>query len=244
VATPAKVKTRTLADCEAVIERGLKSFLEVGHALAEIRSSQLYPERYDSFDAYCAERWGFTRQRATQLTEAAEVVNLVVTDVTTKSPLTEFVARPLAALKANPDLLRQTWSAIGQASETPTAALVAAVVSRAKVAITSASQDLSEFLATIVEQELEKIEAEKARKAAAGDEPRVPAPTTSRDPQHVLFACLDEISKLPHPKEMFDQIEPVNYSELDPLDLATDYLVELRSRWNVHRAESAKLLTG
>ena len=41
--------------------------------VAEIRDSKLYREHYQTFDAYCNERWGWTRQRAYQVISAAEV---------------------------------------------------------------------------------------------------------------------------------------------------------------------------
>ena len=66
-----------LAELEAVIERGLATFVEVGLALLEIRGSRLYLETYPSFDAYCRERWGWSRQRGYQLMDAAKVSTVV-----------------------------------------------------------------------------------------------------------------------------------------------------------------------
>jgi hypothetical protein len=68
----------TLADLEARIERGLRTFIEVGSALLEIRDRRLYRETgYTEFDAYCRERWGFSRQHAHRQIEAAEVAGLL-----------------------------------------------------------------------------------------------------------------------------------------------------------------------
>jgi hypothetical protein len=53
--------------CERKIERAIKNFTEAGEALSIIRVDKLYRSEYPSFDAYCKERWGFTRQRANQL---------------------------------------------------------------------------------------------------------------------------------------------------------------------------------
>lgn len=66
-----------LADCEQRIERGLKTFIDVGQALAEIRDSRLYKGSHDTFEAYCSERWGFTDRRARQIMEAAEIGTMV-----------------------------------------------------------------------------------------------------------------------------------------------------------------------
>ena len=44
----------------------------MGEALAAIRDARLYRQTHDTFEAYCKERWGFTRMRASQLISAAE----------------------------------------------------------------------------------------------------------------------------------------------------------------------------
>lgn len=62
-----------LADCEQRIERGLKTFVEVGTSLATIRDNRLYRAEFGTFEAYCAARWGFTDRRARQIMEAAEI---------------------------------------------------------------------------------------------------------------------------------------------------------------------------
>jgi hypothetical protein len=67
----------TLADCEAVIERGLTTFVEVGEALATIRDARLYKDTHGTFEDYCRERWGFSRRHSNRLIEAAEVVGIL-----------------------------------------------------------------------------------------------------------------------------------------------------------------------
>jgi len=62
-----------LAELETVIERGQRTFVEVGKALAEIRDSRLYKEEFGTFEDYCREKWGWTRVRAYQLIDAAGV---------------------------------------------------------------------------------------------------------------------------------------------------------------------------
>jgi phage N-6-adenine-methyltransferase len=115
-----------LADCEAVIERGLATFIEVGHALLEIRDSRLYRETYCTFEDYCRERWGFSRPRAYELMHAAEVVSAIAD---TQGPRNEAVARELAPLRKEPEQLRETWAeAIEQHGPQPTAAQVREVV--------------------------------------------------------------------------------------------------------------------
>lgn len=87
-----------LEECEQVIERGLTTFVEVGGALAAIRDGRLYRASHGTFEDYCRERWGFSKRRANQLVEAAEVVaelgTIVPTD--TSAITNEGQARALA----------------------------------------------------------------------------------------------------------------------------------------------------
>jgi hypothetical protein len=64
-----------LADCEKRIEAGIKTFIEVGSALAAIRDSRLYREFHNTFEDYCQARWGIRRQRANELITAARMVD-------------------------------------------------------------------------------------------------------------------------------------------------------------------------
>lgn len=47
-----------LCQLESTIEAGLKTFVEVGSALMEIRDSRLYRQEFGTFEDYCRERWG------------------------------------------------------------------------------------------------------------------------------------------------------------------------------------------
>lgn len=60
---------------EKTIKSGVSHFVKVGMALAEIRESKLYRDRFKTFEAYCQNKWKFTRMRAHQLIEAADVSN-------------------------------------------------------------------------------------------------------------------------------------------------------------------------
>lgn len=75
---------QSLARCEAIIARGVQTFVEVGEALTEIRDGKLYRMQYQTFDAYCKERWGIGSSRARQLIGASAVARQVetVTNVT------------------------------------------------------------------------------------------------------------------------------------------------------------------
>ncbi len=89
---------RSLEQCEAVIERGLRTFLEVGAALLEIRDGRLYRQDYGTFEDYCRDRWGFSRVQAHRLIEASEVVAMLPIGDTTHLPRNEAQARELARI--------------------------------------------------------------------------------------------------------------------------------------------------
>jgi len=91
------IETNRLSTCEAVIERGLKTFYEVGAALAEIRDARLYRQSHGTFEDYCRERWGMTRRRANQLIEATSIYD-TIGDLGTMVPTSERQIRPLAGL--------------------------------------------------------------------------------------------------------------------------------------------------
>ena len=94
----------SLPHYEAVIERGLKTFCEVGEALLAIRDGRLYRENHSTFEDYCTSRWGMTQRRAYQMMDAAKVIhnleshNLESCTIVQLLPATESQARPLAAL--------------------------------------------------------------------------------------------------------------------------------------------------
>lgn len=97
---------RTLEEREAIIERGLGTFREVGNELAAIRNLGQYLEAgYTRFQDYLEERWGISRRRGYQLIDAAEIANSVCTVVHTDAPTSERVARELAPLKDDPEAM-------------------------------------------------------------------------------------------------------------------------------------------
>ncbi len=85
--------------CENIITRGMKTFIEVGNALSEIREDRLYRASHGTFDEYCRDRWGWTSSRARQIIGAAETVTNV-TAIGGTAPGTESQARELAGLTA------------------------------------------------------------------------------------------------------------------------------------------------
>ncbi len=144
----------SLAYHEAIIERGLTTFVEVGEALLAIQQERLYRDGYASFDQYLAERWHMTRQRAHQLIGAAEVSAVVSTMVDTTQPATERQARELAPLIRNefreqPEVIREVWSGIVETAERTEMPITSA-------AIRSAVRERVKSMAQESEEEIQK----------------------------------------------------------------------------------------
>ena len=96
-----------LIQLENAIEVGLRTFVDVGNALLEIRDSRLYRLTHGTFEDYCRVRWGFTRMRASQLISAAEVIENLGVNNCLQTPATESQARPLTVLE--PAQQREAW---------------------------------------------------------------------------------------------------------------------------------------
>lgn len=142
----------SLSYCEEVIERGLRSFTEVGLALMTIRDGRLYRASYPTFEAYCANRWGFSRVRAHQLIEGADITR-ALTAVNSPAPVNEAQARELNGLEPEvaAEVMRQ---AIDATDGKPTAPVLREVrdriapkpVSPAPAAVwTSATEALASY---------------------------------------------------------------------------------------------------
>ena len=104
-----ELATRTFTELEAIIERGLTTFVDVGTALMEIRDGLLYRQTHPEFDDYCRERWGMSRFYAHRLIAASEVVHSLPIG-NTPAPVRETQVRELA--KAEPEQRAETWQAV------------------------------------------------------------------------------------------------------------------------------------
>jgi hypothetical protein len=88
---------RSLDELEHVVREGLATFIDVGLALVEIRDRRLYRDAgYMSFERYCRERWGWSRQHAYRLIDGAQVASLV--SPIGDAPTNEAQARELGPL--------------------------------------------------------------------------------------------------------------------------------------------------
>lgn len=119
------IEQTQLQDLEAVIEKGLQTFFDVGSALGEIRSQRLYRASHETFEEYCNERWGMSRSYASRVIGAADVVSNLLPIGNNGDPLpaNESQARPLVGLE--PEQQQEAWTTAVKATDgKPTAAAV------------------------------------------------------------------------------------------------------------------------
>jgi phage N-6-adenine-methyltransferase len=120
-------ETETLTKLEAVIERGLATFVDVGNALLSIRDSKLYRESHTTFEDYCRERWQMSKTNANRLIQAAEVTeNLTPFGVIL--PTSESQARPLTRLEPEEQIVAWEKAVSTASNRKITAAHVQSVV--------------------------------------------------------------------------------------------------------------------
>jgi hypothetical protein len=115
-----------LAGCEARIETGLKSFADVGAALAEIRDAQLYRLEFGSFEEYAEARWELSRKRAYDQVAAAAVVSQICDKKRSDLPPPAIESHAAALVKVPEDRRAQVWEkVIATTGGKPTAKAVA-----------------------------------------------------------------------------------------------------------------------
>jgi hypothetical protein len=126
-----------LRQLEAIIQRGLETFFEVGRALEEIRSSRLYRQTYPTFAAYVRDRWAISLSRANQLALSMRVAEnllgagVIESDVVQSRP--EAFFRPLSRL--SPELQIASMELIQKLEPAPDTGLVKEVVGCVRSAI-------------------------------------------------------------------------------------------------------------
>jgi hypothetical protein len=101
-ATMVAIETRWQT-LEGVITREMGSFIAVGKALATIRDQRLYRQEFNTFLAYCSERWGMGKNYANRLITGSQVATNLVPHGTLCTPCeiqptNEYQVRPLTIL--------------------------------------------------------------------------------------------------------------------------------------------------
>lgn len=113
------------AECEAQVERGLSTFVEVGTALERIREGRFYRTTHDTFGLYCTERWGMHYRHANRLIEAAATVEAL--GPMGPTPTTERQARELSGLAPE-----EAAEVLTEANETTGGNMTAAAIAAAR----------------------------------------------------------------------------------------------------------------
>jgi ParB family chromosome partitioning protein len=139
-----QLKQATLQDLEAKIETGLKTFVEVGLCLLEIRDRKLYKEQgYSRFEDYCQEKWGWSKTHVNRNIEAAKTAAILTPMGVI--PATERQARELAPLiKTNEQEAIEIWREIKEKhGDNVTAQIIRdAVQDKLKPSITEKTQEI------------------------------------------------------------------------------------------------------
>ena len=197
------VESDNLLLYESIIERGLKTFVEVGGALLAIRESKLYRQGYGTFEEYCQERWGMQRNYANKMIAASEVVQNLGTIVPIL-PATESQARPLTQLE--PEEQAAAWQ---QAVETApngkvTAAHVQQVVDEYKA---STHDEYYESLAESLAEDEEGYDWQEDEDDALPVQPAQtsPAATTQPSSMDVHYSSKDHTWETP--QSLFDLLD-------------------------------------
>jgi hypothetical protein len=112
-----------------------RAFHEAGTALRELRTRRLYRSTHKTFEEYCRDRFGYSRQNANYFIAGASVVDNLM-NLTTNCcqilPTKESQVRPLTSLE--PDEQQEVWQqAVEQAGgKVPSSRIVKGIVERLK----------------------------------------------------------------------------------------------------------------
>jgi hypothetical protein len=144
-----------LGDCEQRIERGLKTFIEVGQSLAAISEHRLYRATHETFEAYASERWGISRRHGYQLMESAAAVSSIE-HTGLPLPTKESQARELSKVPA--EERADVWAeAVERTDGKPTAAVVRQVAAERAEPDEPLALDRELVLATLPRSEAEAV---------------------------------------------------------------------------------------
>lgn len=119
-----------LSQLETTINASLRSFVDVGKALSEIRETRIYvtPD-CPTFEQYCQDRFDMKRDYADRLIKASQVVEMLT--IVSIQPSTESQARALVPLLDQSELLEKVWQSLVDSGQKITAAVIKDAVAKA-----------------------------------------------------------------------------------------------------------------
>ena len=103
------IGSRTLKECETVIDMGMRAHVDAWMALKEIHDRKLYQPTYEDFKEYCLGRWGY-RAEGYRYLKAANVCHAIQVSQVETLPPTSAHATALAPLLDDPDKLKEAWN--------------------------------------------------------------------------------------------------------------------------------------
>lgn len=166
---------------DQIVRRGLGTFIEVGHALTEIRDRELWRAGgHGSWATYCPVVGGLTKTHANRLINSFEIASRLaqVTPIGA-TPAAESQVRPLSKLK-QPEQQVLAWSrATERANGQPTARLISDVV--------------AELMANDSPPGASKPSHKQRVAAALG---RLRASVTAKDPVKQIYGLITELETL------------------------------------------------
>lgn len=184
------------------IKQWIKNGFEVGRALAKIRDTRMYREKFFTFEAFTEAEFGFSKSRANQLISASHVAKVLTTAVAKTvhgvQPTNETQVRDL--VKFSPMIQAQAWDkaveiAGGQQPTQSQVKLAAQIVSQQVIAETDheAQAILDEVLPDTPEEAEAKIAAARAQ---AKEEEKARRKLGQLDRAcHVVPACMIDVFK-------------------------------------------------
>lgn len=89
----------TLAQLKQIVSRNLSATIDAGRALKEIKDRELWKEEAESFQQFCVDNWGVSKQRAYQLMDSVEIVDSLPKEQSTAVD-SERAARELKSVPA------------------------------------------------------------------------------------------------------------------------------------------------
>lgn len=110
-----------LESLERIISKGMRSFVDVGLALAEIQGNRLYRDQYETFEAYCQERWNFTAARGRQLAGAVSAMASLPADLPKPSSASQAEALAKVDDEDRADVWREAITQASRYGKNPTA---------------------------------------------------------------------------------------------------------------------------
>ncbi len=130
VVEPEELTASELKDRKRLERKVEKAFYEAGTALKELRDRRLYRDTHYTFEKYCQDRFGHTRQKSNFLIAGADVYHHLTTNRCQILPSAEYQVRPLTSLPKEQQKL--AWEeAVSEAGGTvPPHRIVKSVVKR------------------------------------------------------------------------------------------------------------------